>query len=301
MRRELARFLRDNAATDLDAAVEMDEETRQKLMALGYLGGASGAEEKIEEVLRGDGVPPQDRVGDISGLSMVKHLIFSNRPLPARELAGSLLTRHPENPTYLEMLATAELQLGRLGKALETVEKIRRLDAPGEATGRILMQLGTLYFYRGEHDRAESLLREGQSFEATALGHYLLANVYSARGRTEDERSALEAALEIDPTYAPARIDLAIRQAQRGEHEAAAADFRRAMSDQSYLPRAFYNYGAFLVESGEIEAAAPHFERAVELEPSYSAEAERHYRTLRTRAPASPETERARQRIEEAR
>ncbi len=315
LQRRLSRFLRDNAADDLDAAVAMDDETRQKLMALGYLAAAVGEVEAIEEVLRPGGIPPQDRVRDISDFSAAKQMLFSNRPLTALELIRGLVEGDPQNAFYRELEATANLQLGRLDAALASVEEIRRQGTVGEVTGRLLLQLGSLYFYRGEHDRAEALLRQSQEVEPGPVGRYLLANVYSARGQRPEERAELEAALEADPAYAPARVDLAIRLAQGGDGEAAEAEFRRAIRDQPYFPKAFYNYGAFLAGSGELGAAVEKFERAVELEPSYwqayvalvqlylaldqPEAAERHHRTLVSRAPESPEAEAVRKLIEE--
>ncbi len=314
MQRQLSRFLSDHAADDLDAAVDMDEETRRKLMALGYLTG-SGSGEKIEEVLRPGGIAPQDRVGDVNDLSMAKQMLFSRQSLPARELISGLLEKDPGNTYYLELQATADVQLGRLDSALETLREIRRNDRAGTVTGRLLLQLGTLYFYRGEHDKAAAMLRENQEIEPSAESHYLLANVYSARGQRPEERAALSAALEVDPAYVPARVDLAIRQAQGGERQAAEASFRRAMQDQPYFPKTFYNYGAFLGEAGELGAAVEQMERAVDLAPRYwqayvalvqlhlalgQPEAAGHYyRTLVARAPSSPEAERAAQLIEE--
>ena len=315
LQRQLSRFLRDNAAKDLDAAVDMDEETRNKLMALGYLTGSGDSGSKIEEVLRPGGVAPQDRVADVSDLSMAKQMLFRRQSLPARELVTGLLEEDPDNAYYLELLASADVQLGRLDEALETLQEIRSQDRAGTVTGRLLQQLGTLYLFRGEHDKAEAMLRESQEIQPSAESHYLLANVFLARGQLDEERAALEAALEADPTYAPARVDLAIRQAQAGDRSAAEAGFLKAMRDQPYYPKTYYNYGAFLAEAGELAAAVEQMGRAIELAPRYwqayvalvqlhlalgePEAAERHYQTLATRASSSPEAERAAQLIEE--
>lgn len=310
MERELSRFLVEHAAQDLDAAVEMDEETRRKLMALGYIGGGGDGAETITEELRSDGIPPQDRVGDISDLSLAKQLLFNRQPLRALEVVERLLDGHPENPTYLEMLATANLQLGRLERALEVIDEVRGMETASGVADRLLLPLGTLLFYRGEYERAEEVLGQSLEGESNAVAHYLLANIHSARGDRPAERAALEAALAADPTYASARVDLAIRHAQAGEREQAETELRRAMADQPYFAKAFYNYGAFLAEGGQLEDAVPQFRRAVELRPDYWQgyfalvslhlgleawdEANRYLKTLEDRAPHSPEAARAR-------
>ncbi|MEM8964365.1 MAG: tetratricopeptide repeat protein, partial [Acidobacteriota bacterium] len=314
MQRRLAAFLRENAADNLDAAVSMDEETRQKLQALGYLGSGAGADEPIEEVLRQGGIPPQDTVTYINDISQVKIKIFRHQSLVALEILETLLDNDPENPSYLEMSVTANVQLGRLDEALAIIERARALDATSVATSTILLQLGSLYFYQGDLDKAEPLLRQSLDLEPLALGHYLLASVYTARGDLAAERAALEAALDADPSYAPARVDLAIRYAQAGDRERAARELDRALRDQPYFAKGYYNYGAFLVEGGDLDGALSQFERAVELDPNYwlgylalvelslaldkPTDAKQHYQTLLRRAPNRDETAQARERIE---
>lgn len=314
--RDLARFMREEAAADLDAAVEMDEATRQKLMALGYLGGDGEAPGEIEEVLRRDGDAPQDRVADISTISAAKQLLFSNRPLPARELLSELLERNPESQNYLEMIATANLQLGLFEEALGALERIRGLDSSSATADRLTRQLGLHYTSVGDYDKAEELLRQSDREGTDPAVPYLISNIHQARGDADAELRALRTALEIDPTFAPARIDLAIRFARAGDKERARSEFERALRDQPYFHRGFYNYGAFLAESGDLTEAVERFERAVELEPAYwlghfalvsvhlslddVESARRQYDRLRRLAPASPEAEGARQLLEQA-
>ncbi len=316
MQRRLARFIEENAASDLAAAVEMDEETRRRLMALGYLHASGGAPETIEEVLRPGGIAPQDRVADVSEFSSAKQLLFQRQPLAARELALGLVAKAPENPIYLELVAGADLQLGHLDRALENLEKIRRLDSGGMAAASLLHRLAALFVQGGEYDRALEAVRQGQALEPDASGRYLEANVLKALGRRDDEVAALEAALELDAGYVPARVDLAVHQARGGEPAAAVENFHRALADEPYYPKAHYNYGTFLVGTEDPEQAVAYFRRAVELEPGYlqahyalvavhlglgrAEEARRFYATLSGLAPGSREAEQARRLLEEA-
>lgn len=316
MKRRLARFLVEEAATDVDAAVEMDADSRRRLMALGYLHSSGDDPSAIQEVLRPDGEPPQERVADVSDFSQAKQLLFQQRPLAAKEVATDLLERDPDNPTYLELVAGADLQLGHLDRALETLQRIRQLHSPGMAAPSLLDRLGAIYISRGEYAKALAAIRESQALEPTASGRFLEANALKVLGRRGEQRAALEASLELDPGYVPARVDLAVLQAQQGEREAAAANFRQALVDEPYFPRAHYNYGTFLVGGEHPEAAVEHFRRAVELDPGYlqaryalvavylglgqAEDAQQCYSDLVARAPASPEARQARQLLEGA-
>ena len=269
MQRQLAQFLRDNAADDLAGAVEMDEETRQKLMALGYLSGSGAEAETIEEVLRPGGVPPQDRVHRVSDFSTVKQLLFVGQHLRAREIAQDLVDEEPDNTFYLELLATAEAQMGDFDDALGTLERIAEFSPHGEAEARLLNRMGRQLFLRGDYERAEELLARGQEVSPEAEVEFLLANIYRAQGEHQLDGEALTKALELQEDFAPARVDLAVRQARAGDRAGAAANFRQALRDDPYLPKAHYNYGAFLSEGGDLMAAAERFERAIRLDPRY--------------------------------
>ncbi len=316
MQRRLARFLEDNAAPDLATAVEMDQETRRRLMALGYIHASDGTAETIEEVLRPGGISPQDRVVDVSDFSNAKQLLFQRQPLAARELALGLVEKAPENPIYLELVAGADLQLGHLDRALANLEKIRQLESGGMAAANLLHRLGSLYLQRRQYSRALAATRESQTLEPSAGGRYLEANVLKALGRKEEEVAALSAALELDAAYVPARVDLAVHQARQGDEAAAAASFRRALADEPYYPKAHYNYGTFLLGGEDPEQAVAHFRRATELDPSYlqahyalvavhlglgrTEEARQYFSKLDGLAPGSPEAEQARKILEES-
>jgi arylsulfatase A-like enzyme/Flp pilus assembly protein TadD len=266
---DLQRFIEDNAAEDLEDAVEMDEATREQLAALGYLHTTTGNDVEIDERLRGDGDPPQDRVGDINNLSLAKQLIFSKRSLAAHHAAMELLDGDPSNPAYLELLAMAELQLGRFDETLAVLRRMEDFVQDGEVTRRLMIQVGTVFLFQGNADTALEMAGRAIEIDATADAFFLEAMAYSSLDRRDDELIALEAALVADSDFVAARINLAIRQAAAGDREAAGLNFGRAIRTQPYNPRAAFNYGAFLVESGDYEGAADRFERAVTLAPQY--------------------------------
>jgi len=269
MRNALDAFVEVHRSDSLEAAVEMDEATRRQLAALGYLQTNADSELEIEEVLRDDGVPPQERVGDINSLSRAKQLLFQRHSLVARDAIEDLLAADPGNPAYLEMLAMAELQLGRYDEALDVLRSMPGYVQGGEVVKGLMIQLGTVFLYRGDGEAALEMAENSLEIEAQPEAFYLQAMALASLERREEEFAALLAALEVNPDFAPARTNLAIRQAQRGDRESARTNFELATKSQPYDPRIVYNYGAFLVESGDLEGAARYFERAIELGPQY--------------------------------
>lgn len=310
MQRALQAFMTDHAAGDPQQVGSVDADTRRRLEALGYLSGAADSEGTIQEVLRSDGLPPQDRVADVNLMSRAKHLLFEKNGAAARDVAAELLKRQPGDPMALEMLASASLLLGQIDAALAYVQQLRDLHPEGtQLSARLMLQLGTLHLYRGDYDTALELLGAAQNLEPSAEGQYLVALTHLSAGDTGAELAALEASLELDPAYGPSRVALGVSAARRGDVESAEAAFRRALADRPYFARAHFNYGAFLIERDRLEASLEFFERAVELAPDYPQalmalvavttdlnrpqEARRWYEELQKQAPDSAEADKA--------
>lgn len=317
MQGKLAEFLKRNSPPGGSHMAPVDEETRRRLEALGYIAAGAGAEQEIREVLRSDGIAPQDRAGDISLMSSARALLEQGRPLPAREAARALLANAPSDPLYLELLALSEIMLGRVDEALPVVEKIVTL-APNRGTAeRLMLSIGEARYRRGEREAGLRIVRRSLGIRPVAAGYYLLAALEAEDGRPEEEMAALRRSLELDAKYVPARLDLAVRLAQAGKRQEAEKEMQGVVQENPYYAKGQYNYGAFLLEGGEVERALRCFERAVTLEPDYAkaryaaiavqlrlgqrAEAERELLALEARLPESGEAGEARRLVEDAR
>ncbi len=304
MESKLENLLGRLAAAASAPAVMPDDDTRRRLEALGYLQGG-GSLEVVEE-LRDDGIAPQDRIDDVNAISRIRQALFRDQALAAAEMARQLLAGDPANRYYRELLAQAQAQLDRIDEMLATVD---RLVAGGAASGvaeRLLHHAGRVLYFRGR--KAEGLRRVEQSLELkpTADGYYAASILWHAESDPRRALDALERALELDPTHAGARDDLAARLAEQGDRAAAAVEFRRLLADHPYYPEGHYNHGVFTAQDGDLDAAARSFRRALELDPDYlepyfalalvesragrSRAAREAYETLAARAPEHPLT-----------
>ena len=309
LRDKLTWLLREWASSSVDAAVEIDEEARRKLAALGYLSG-SGTAEVFREELRSDGIAPQDRAADVSRWSLTRQLLFRNQPLAAREVILPLVEASPTDPVYLDLLALAEIQLGRYEQAAAHFETIAANNPLSLMQPRVPLELARAAFRRGDLEAAAGYARRAEEARPTAEGWYLRAMIEELRGDSARHVEALEKTLEIDPAYAPARVALAVVEAKEGRKQAAEASLQRAIDDQPYFARAWYNLGVLRYDGREHGEALRFFRRAVRLDPGYVKahfavvetlvredrmdEARTAYRQLESLAPASDEAETAR-------
>ncbi len=269
LRKRLEEYLAEHAVSGLDSSVAVDEATVRRLQALGYLQAAGGPVGPIEEALRDDGVAPQDHVDTITEYSNAKNMLFLGRIPEAKELLLNLLRQEPENSHYLDLLAQAELRLGRAEEALLLLERIEAMDAGYPPPETVLETAARVLLTQGKVGEALIKAQRAQAIAETPIGQYQLAKIYEVQGRAEDELRHLERSLELDPEFVAARIDLAIRKAKAGDLEAAEAEFSRALEDNPYHARGFYNYGSFLIQSERPQEAVDYFRRAVELRDDY--------------------------------
>ncbi|MEZ5330851.1 MAG: sulfatase-like hydrolase/transferase [Thermoanaerobaculia bacterium] len=266
MRETLAAFV-ERHATASSVASPVDEDTRAQLQALGYL-SANGAETEIDETLRDEGIPPQDRIETLNANSTVRSLLTKGQALPALEEIEKLLRDDPDNRFYLENAARAEAMLGRYDAALARLDHLERLAPLGPTGARLLCEVGSARYAAGERVEGIDAVRRGVALAPSAPTSYLLALMLAEQGMPGSD-ALLAQALEEDPTFAPARLEIAVRLDREGRSEEAEEQFQRAVRDRPYDPRAQYNYATYLLHDGRLEEAAERFERAIELGETY--------------------------------
>lgn len=265
--RELQRIRRGEAIQPVD----LDSSTRDRLEALGYLGQASDEDLVVVDTLRGDGPPPQDLVASVSDLSAAKQLLVDGRAHGAREVLLDLQRQQPENLAVLEMLASAELQLGRVDRALAWLDELERLDRSSDVRARLELSIAVRMFIDGDLQGSLERCNRALSIQPGAQAEYLRAVTLSRLGDTGGFQAALERTLELDPTHGPARVDLGVQLAAQGRPDAAREAFLQAIHDRPYLPRAHYNLGTLLVATEDLVGATAAFERALAIQPTYIA------------------------------
>ncbi len=266
LRAALEDFIERNAVAGVSTPEELDEETRERLEALGYLHASGNAGEAVSEVLREGGVAPQDRVGDLNRLSSAKHLLFLGRAAEALVYTEQLVSSDPGSPLYLELHASALGEVDRLDEASQVMQRLSEVGAVPEP---LVLRMATRRFERGEQRAALATLQRYVTETPSARSVWLLATLHQALGEHDQAGSALERALEIDTGFAPARIDLAVRAAREGDTAAAEAQFVQALEDAPYYAKGFYNFGTFLLQNGRFEESESHFRRAIALAPHY--------------------------------
>ena len=132
-----------------------------------------------------------------------------------------------------------------------------------------MLELAAALFFSGEHDEAVTLVAAERQRRPTAAAHYLYALLSNELGRVDDWREGLTAAVAADSTLAPARVDLAVDEARRGDVNRAETELRAVLAEQPYFERVHFNLGTLMAHQKRFPQAETCFARAVQLNPRY--------------------------------
>jgi arylsulfatase A-like enzyme/Flp pilus assembly protein TadD len=267
MKEALSAFLKRNAATtSAEAALEVGPESRQRLMALGYISAGGSSPSEVRESLRSDGDPPQDHIRSINLSSQAKQALTRGDYLAAREFALQLVAHDPDNPFFDSILTAAYLRLGQLDAAAAVADRSAQISGQNRD---IFLDTAQELFRSGEKARAIALARRCVEDVPSPQGLYLLAEMLNAEGDQKGWEELLGQAVDLDPSYARARRSLAIGWAGAGRLQEARPHFIELLRLEPRSARNHYNFAVALRSSGQYPEAIRHLERAIELDPKY--------------------------------
>ncbi len=311
MRSRLQDYLDRTANQGLDSSVAVDEETKRRLQALGYLQTSGEETGPVDERLSDEGDPPQDHAATVTAFSQARNLLFEGRALTAQGFLHDLLRDDPDNPHYLDMLVQSEVMLGDFEGAMRELSRLKELGGTYPSLERRLFLESQVLIASGNFEAGYAKLIEAEAIEPTANGSHQLGLVFQGASDFEQARRYFEQALDVDPAYAPAHTDLGIQAVIDGQPHIAREHFLDALAVDPFFARAHYNFAALLVQESQPDLAVSHFERAVHLRSTYlqarealvevlltlgrPADAREHVRALENLAPQSPEAHRARE------
>jgi tetratricopeptide (TPR) repeat protein len=101
--------------------------------------------------------------------------------------------------------------------------------------------------------------------------HYLDAVVLQRLARHADAASHLEAAVQLSPSYLPARVKLAEALLEAGSLERSAELFEALRKEPAAEPAAEFGLGRVAAAQGRHDRAVTHFQRAITLFPEWGA------------------------------
>lgn len=184
------------------------------------------------------------------------------------ELALALLEVDATDSDALAIATDATLELGNVATSAEYLD---RLEAAAPNHPAVLARLATLAHTDGRQEDAigfaaaahQTAIEQGVTGRSLAFFPLLHSDLLLDAGRYEEARSAVDAALEIDASYATGHAGLGRVLAHQGDHETALASYLHALGLQDD-PGWSTAAGELLVALGRDMEAASYFTAAVD-------------------------------------
>ena len=277
--------------------VEIDEDTRQSLAALGYLGGFQSVADDDQEALPS----PRDRIGVYNDLLIARRLKQQGRLEESQGLLEQIVVEapaaidaymtlgnlHSEQGRHIEAIAVFEAAIAEkptdtsllLLLASENM-KLRRFDqaekllmdfidvVPEDA--RIYYFLGNLNRFGSNHRSAIEYYRKSIALNPeSAASHMGLASSYLSTSEDTLAEEHINRALEIDDSIPDVNFTLAQVYQKRGALDDAARGYLRELELFPSHLRASYNLSIIYRQRGLVGKEEEYLRKAIEINPDF--------------------------------
>jgi tetratricopeptide (TPR) repeat protein len=266
--RLMARLDRLMAETGRDApspeAADLDQETLERLAALGYVGTPSSPRTS------GEGAPladPKDEIRVFEAVQRAGEMIVNDDHEGAARTLEAALGEEPKMPQALLMLGGAYTELGRRKEAKAQFDLVLR-DDPKSV--QALVGMANLLMDEGDTDEVVALCKRTLSLdEQNTQAYALLGEVYVGRKEPARALPYLEKAVEIQPKLTQSRLNLAGCLIEVKQYARAEAMLKEIVRDYPKFPLAQFDLGLLYDEQGRLGEARAAYAEEVAAHPGH--------------------------------
>jgi len=259
-RRDWGRFLLGipDPASAPEARAALDEETIEKLGALGYVAASP--------VRRNEYGPDSDPKNLIRFDQLLSKALGNFRD-GHHDVAIALLRRimheQPSMGLAYAHLAFFYSDLGRTGEAIEVLQGALSNGASNESIRR---KLALALLSEGRPDEGyDVLIVDTDSDDPETQS--ALGRVAAHQGRSDDAMARFRRALELDPSFPTASMDMGILLMGQGRFDDARPLLERALEQDAYLAEAWNALGVIESHANRVGAAVSAWRRAIDADP----------------------------------
>jgi arylsulfatase A-like enzyme/lipopolysaccharide biosynthesis regulator YciM len=276
---------------------KIDEETRTKLAALGYIGSFSDPAK-----LRGKRLAsPRAKIGIFNALSRAREMGLEGDAAEAIAAINRIIAEDPEITDAYFSLGNIHFRLGAYEKAIEAFRRSleRKPDdsftviniansylalgrfadaekfvldylASGFSDAQLYFLLGNMNFLQKKYDAAVPYLERSLSLNAeSASSHNTLAAIYIVKDDLDRAQGHLDAARRLNPRLGSLSFNQAQLYEKRGDFARAAEAYRDELAQTPRHFKSLYNLTRLYRQTGEEELELQTLRRCVEIDPDF--------------------------------
>ena len=276
---------------------KIDEETREKLAALGYIGSFADPA-KLKGKTLGN---PKEKIAVFNELSRAREMGMAGKPDEAIAIIQKIISSDPDivdayfsignicfqNQRFKEALGFFKQVLGRKpDDSFAAINVILSHEAMGEfdeaerfaldyvAKGfeepQIYFMLGNMNFLRKQYDKSVTYLEKALSLNAeSAASHNLLAAIAIVRGDLRLAEEHLQQAQKLNPDLSNIAYNRAQIAETRGDLKDAEAEYLRELEKSPKHFKAMYNLARVYRKLGDAEREFDYLNACLEADPEF--------------------------------
>ena len=188
----------------------------------------------------------------------------------ARTAMEGFLKKHPSDPYVCSKLGALYVQMNEISAGVELLERgLKSSAVDASILYELHYHLGIAYSRLQKGEKAEQhyqLALQQSILPKLKLGSYNnLGNLLKAKGDFLGAKRIYEAALKIDPAFAPGYYNLGMVLKALGDLPRAIAAYREALFLQPNYADAHQNLGVVLLKAGQLQESLNAFRQAIAL------------------------------------
>ncbi len=239
----------------------IDEETRQKLTALGYIGSFTKVSD-IEGRKLGD---PKDKIEVFNSLSEAKELGLRGEFARAVSLVGGIIEDDPEVIDAYFTLGNIYYRAREFDKALESFHQALKRNPTEVFT---IINIANSHIMKGEFTQAEDFLLEKlPSIPPDSQIYFILGNVSYALKKYDEAERYYQECLRLNPSSASAYSSLGGIYVIKDRLEEAEEKLRQSLKINPKLERLHYYLAKLHEKRQELPQAMEAYKKELEIMP----------------------------------
>ncbi|GAB4287251.1 MAG: hypothetical protein Fur0025_20510 [Oscillatoriaceae cyanobacterium] len=176
-------------------------------------------------------------------------------------------------PENLKLQAELAYQKGDLAAAATACQKAIQIN-PRQTSlygllGQVLWDMGKTTAAQRCYEQWRQMPPEIVAIHPEAVAYFDKANTLAVAGKLSEAVASYEQALQLEPSYTSAWVNLGIIQRKLGNIDEAIGCYRRACAVNPNLVDAYYSLSNAWAEKGEIQAAIACCIQALEIKPDF--------------------------------
>lgn len=175
-----------------------------------------------------------------------------------------------KSPRKIRIMINLGSSLFNDGKEEEGILYMKKALELDPASPEPYLNLGVYYTKKGDYNRALTYLLKPHSLQQTYLSYYRIGNLYALKGDTDLAIENYEKALELDPLYPFANLELGSMYMTKGAFTDALSAYNRAIKAAPREIMPYNNIGIIYIELADYDRAEEYLKRHLKIFPLYA-------------------------------